>query len=393
MVGLGAASVQAVTMAERTKGFILLQVESHFESWYVSPVDLRRYPMFSPSDLGVIVKKFGLGITDANLAKIPVAGSTATGDLALRARVSGRFLLQVQSQFEIWYVYPRTKQRYHVGNLATGDYTGGYNTLRKLGLGITNANLRLIPVDVGLAQTRKSISTARGLFTVNYLSFNRTNPLIVITTDTGQTTDCHNGCAVYSLGTYVERRHGVAGIHGTYFCPAEYPSCSGQTNSYLYPVYNSYSRVMVNNARIKYTTQPMVAFDLANTPYYFHQAKDFINQATFEANYGVKLRAAISNGPQLVEKGVNVLHPSSLDSKQATVKSYRGALGWKGDTIYLMVVEGATVTDSAAVMTALGLDYAINLDGGGSTAMFNASHYVLGPGRSLPNAIVLLPTV
>ena len=80
-----------------------------------------------------------------------------------------------------------------------------------------------------------------------------------------------------------------------------------------------------------------------------------------------------------------------MDTKQRTVKSYRGAIGWKGSTMYFYVVRGATVTDSAAVAEALGLDYAMNLDGGGSTAMMQNGSYILGPGRNIPDAILLVP--
>jgi exopolysaccharide biosynthesis protein len=103
------------------------------------------------------------------------------------------------------------------------------------------------------------------------------------------------------------------------------------------------------------------------------------------------LQAALSSSPIMVEQGNNVLNLNHLDTKQATVKSYRGFIGWKGRTITLGIVRGATVIDSAAVAAAMGLDYAVNLDGGGSTAMIQNGSYVLGPGRNLPNAILLVP--
>jgi exopolysaccharide biosynthesis protein len=57
-----------------------------------------------------------------------------------------------------------------------------------------------------------------------------------------------------------------------------------------------------------------------------------------------------------------------------------------------MITKGATIEDSAAVTTALGLDFALNLDSGGSSAM----KYVDGSGRTLlnfsgrdiPNAVI-----
>ncbi|MBI3573270.1 MAG: phosphodiester glycosidase family protein [Candidatus Kerfeldbacteria bacterium] len=378
------APTHATTLAQRLSGYILIQVEKNGEAWYVYPKTLTRYYLGRPDDAFSIMKHLGLGITNADLAKIPVAGSSDQGDLALRQRLSGYILIQVQRNGEAWYVYPKTLQRYYLGRP-----TDAFTIMKSLGLGITNANIAQIPPDVGIVQDQKTVVTGSGSFVVDMLTFDRKDPVLQITTDTGQNTDCTNNCTVMSLGSYIGRRLGTAGIHGTYFCPAEYASCAGQTNSFLFPVYNSFTQVVINDDRIKYTTQPMVAFDTVNRPYYFSQAELFVSKASFEATYGVKLQAAISNGPAMVEAKANILDTSILDTKQATVKSYRGALGWKGDTIYLMVVHAATVTDSAGVMTALGLDYAINLDGGGSTALYNAGHYILGPGRNLPNVIVL----
>jgi len=41
------------------------------------------------------------------------------------------------------------------------------------------------------------------------------------------------------------------------------------------------------------------------------------------------------------------------------------------------------------VMAALGAKDALNLDGGGTAAMYIGGAYTVGPGRLLPNAIVL----
>lgn len=384
----------AIGLADRLSGYILLQVQRNGETWYVYPKDKQRYYLGNPIDAFHVMKVLSLGISNADLAKIPVAGSASTGDPALRQRLSGYFLLQVEDRGRVWYVYPKNQQRYYLGSPTTAFYIMGH-----LSVGITNADLSAIPVAsgfdaptptiAGLKYTTPTVATSRGSFVVDTLAVDQAEHRIM--TDTAQTVDCRNGCTVYPLVTYVTRRKAVAGIHGTYFCPTDYASCAGQTNSYLYPVFNSFSRMMINNGRIKYTTQPLVAIDDQNRPSYYHRAIDFRGQGTFESTAGRPLQAAISNGPAMVEQGRNVLNTAILDAKQATVKSYRGAFGWKGSTYYLMVVRGATIIDSAAVMEALGLDYAINLDGGGSTALYTNGHYVIGPGRHLPNAIVVTP--
>jgi exopolysaccharide biosynthesis protein len=45
--------------------------------------------------------------------------------------------------------------------------------------------------------------------------------------------------------------------------------------------------------------------------------------------------------------------------------------------------------DTAYVLQALGARDALNLDGGGTAAMWIGGGYKVGPGRLLPNAIVL----
>lgn len=386
-------TAHAATVAERVSGRVVLQVQQHGEMWYINPRNLQRYYMSNPTDTQHVMSRLGLGITDANLAKIPIAGSTATGDLALRRRVSGYILLQVEQHGEAWYVYPGDQMRYSLGRPADA-----FAILHHLDMGISNPDIATIPIgQIILSPTSsplqsmiRTVVTARGTFLVDQVSFNRTTANLKIMTDTGNTGTCATNCTALSLGTYVTRHTGgTAGIHGTYFCPPDYASCAASTNFYFYPVFNSFSKTMINADRIKYTTEPIMVFDTANKPYYFHHATSFVDVATFEAAQHVTLRSAISNGPALIEVGKNILDPSQLDTKQATVHSYRGAVAYTGDTIYFFVVHNATVTDAAAVLDTLGVDYAMNLDGGGSTALYNAGKYILGPGRNLPNAIVV----
>ncbi|MDO8668572.1 MAG: hypothetical protein Q7K35_05840 [bacterium] len=53
-------------------GKIFLQVQKNGEAWYVEPVTQKRYSLGRPGDAFQIMRTFGLGITNANLEKIPV---------------------------------------------------------------------------------------------------------------------------------------------------------------------------------------------------------------------------------------------------------------------------------------------------------------------------------
>ena len=97
----------------------------------------------------------------------------------------------------------------------------------------------------------------------------------------------------------------------------------------------------------------------------------------------------ISNSPALVQSGQNIVAKSDLDQKQLTAKASRGGIGFKGRTMYWFVAKAATVPDLAAISSNLGLDVALNLDGGGSSALYYQNSYLVGPGRLLPTAIVV----
>jgi hypothetical protein len=137
-----AATFAQTTAAMRLSGRILLQVESKGEAWYVNPVDGRRYSLGRPADAQRIMSELGLGVSNADLAKIPAANAVGSrGDTALRSRLAGRILLQVESRGEAWYVDPLSRERHPLGRPADA-----FRLLQTQGLGISNAELAKIPV-------------------------------------------------------------------------------------------------------------------------------------------------------------------------------------------------------------------------------------------------------
>ncbi|MBI2589494.1 phosphodiester glycosidase family protein [Candidatus Berkelbacteria bacterium] len=105
---------------------------------------------------------------------------------------------------------------------------------------------------------------------------------------------------------------------------------------------------------------------------------------------GNQLAAGMNSAPRLVEGGQNVLNEGSLDEKQRTTRSTRGALGLRGQTLYAVIAQGATISDLAEILVSLGVDSAMNIDGGGSSAMVYRGAYKVGPGRQIPNALVII---
>lgn len=136
------------SLQTRLKGSILLQVDEHGEAWYVNPNDSLRYYMANGSIAYQMMRSFSLGITDADLEKIPAVAdteemSTATSICASNAlanRLRGYILLQVQQHGEAWYIDPDTCRRIYMKD---GDVA--YEIMRFLSLGITNMDLEKLP--------------------------------------------------------------------------------------------------------------------------------------------------------------------------------------------------------------------------------------------------------
>src|SRR3989338_1155118 len=59
-------------LVEQLKGMILLQVEENGEAWYVNPTDGLRYYLRNGDVAYHIMRSMSLGISDANLAQIPM---------------------------------------------------------------------------------------------------------------------------------------------------------------------------------------------------------------------------------------------------------------------------------------------------------------------------------
>ena len=134
--------VNSATMAERLNGRILLQVEQNGESWYVYPSTQTKLYLGRPTHAFDIMRYRGLGITNADLNKIPRAGMNDQENLNIQQRLSGYILLQVEDNGEAWYVNPTNLERYYLGRP-----DDAFDIMRELGLGITDSNLGQITTD------------------------------------------------------------------------------------------------------------------------------------------------------------------------------------------------------------------------------------------------------
>lgn len=227
----------------------------------------------------------------------------------------------------------------------------------------------------GVTYERKTIGTSIGSYSVDLLTVDLNR--IKVKTFTASENDCATNCPLKPLASYVSENGGVAGINGTYFCPADYDSCSRKVNAFDLLVFDYRTKKYLNSAQNQYSVNPLISF-YGDGAHYYTQALGFGRDTS--AN------GVISNFPTLIHNG-GVAMQVNLDAKSAGTKTMRGGIGFRGKTLWAVMTRGATVPESAYVFQALGAEYAMNLDGGGSAALYFGG-YKVGPGRNLPNAVV-----
>lgn len=130
-------------------GKILLETERAGEAWYVSPEDHRRYFLGRPVDAFNVMRGLGLGITDLDLEKIPLAAEKTEVNMEFRRRLAGRILLQVESLGEAWYVDKEDLERHSLGRPDEA-----FKLLRSFGLGISGEDISRIAVGDGTEKIR-----------------------------------------------------------------------------------------------------------------------------------------------------------------------------------------------------------------------------------------------
>lgn len=114
LVKTEAADLNAVPASRYYGRFVVTVKQVDPPAWYVNPVDKRRY-YFDNETVGYEkAKGMVLGILNRDLFKIPLPGEKITGNLALRKRLAGRFLLQVENLGRMWYVNPVDLKRYYM---------------------------------------------------------------------------------------------------------------------------------------------------------------------------------------------------------------------------------------------------------------------------------------
>jgi hypothetical protein len=272
-------------------------------------------------------------------------------------------------------------------DLSRRNWTTASATLATLNKGITDSLAKLaasvvIPANVAESNappsggfSRQSVNAGIGTYLVDIVAADMASTRIIV--DTASDATCMNDCPVLSLGEYAARSGAFAGINGSYFCPADYPSCADKKNSFDTLLMNK-NKVYFNSDNNVYSTVPAVIF-LSGSMRFVGQSSGWGRDTSPDG--------VIANQPLLLSGG-NITFGGDSDPKKGS-RGNRSFVGNKGTTAYIGVVHGATVAEVAHVLKALGLENALNLDNGGSTALWSGG-YKVGPGRNLPNVILFV---
>ena len=128
------SSLSSSGLAFSLKGRILLQVEDKGQAWYVNPTDGRRYSLGRPDDAFALMRRFALGVSNANFTAIQ-------DNPGAWRNLAGRILLKVADAGKAYYFDPTNFVLYFLGRPQDA-----FNIMRTRGLGITNSNLAKISI-------------------------------------------------------------------------------------------------------------------------------------------------------------------------------------------------------------------------------------------------------
>lgn len=118
------------TSAADFRGLILINVSSNGEAWYVNPVNQLRYYLGRPTDALHVVKSLALGVDRFDVVnfqkKIPI-------------KLLGRIVLAVNDAGKAYYLNPRDRKVYYLGNPVSM-----LEVMKKVGVGAKGTDLNAI---------------------------------------------------------------------------------------------------------------------------------------------------------------------------------------------------------------------------------------------------------
>ncbi len=195
---------KATALAKKLAGHVVVEPEAQGALWYIDPVRCDRYRIYRPEDVANLTAATGIGVSNANLARLALGFDTKADDplpfAHLRAgdpdtdgdgvpnmleqalgtnpastdtdgdsyedmvelrnaydplrpnalrlpvdhaftkKMAGRFILQTETRGHVWYVSPRDNRRYFLGGNTTS-----MRVIAAIALGVKSKDLASIP--------------------------------------------------------------------------------------------------------------------------------------------------------------------------------------------------------------------------------------------------------
>lgn len=180
-----------------------------------------------------------------------------------------------------------------------------------------------------------------------------------------------------SLESMAKRTGAYAAINGSFF------------NSFDKGSYKkAHGEIIINHQEVNEGwTGASIGFTETNTPV-IGSSRSF---KTVDASF----KHMTSAGPTLLQGGKIVLNAKAEgmnDPKITTQSSQRSFIGYtKTNRLMLGTVPNVTTAQLAQICKELGLEAALNMDGGASSGLYANGKYLTKPGRLLSNALVIIP--
>lgn len=120
----------------------------------------------------------------------------------------------------------------------------------------------------------------------------------------------------------------------------------------------------------------------------------FITPIPLGANFMGKVDGLLACGPRLLTNGRITVYPyaEGFRDRRLFNPARRSAIGVtsKGKLVFAVITTPVTLTKAAKIVRALGCADAMNLDGGGSSALYCAGQFLVQPSRPLTTALMVL---
>ena len=122
--------VKRMLLEKRLSGQILLQVEEKGEAWYINPDDNRRYFLGRPTDMFNVMKKFGLGATHQYISQTKTFPARLAGKILIDVEDLGKAYFIDPITLKKYYLACPSHSFYVVRRLGLGISNADINLLK-----------------------------------------------------------------------------------------------------------------------------------------------------------------------------------------------------------------------------------------------------------------------